>query len=160
MNTQTTYTYKSLLTILCLFCYSSLSLFTQQISSALHCSIILLFFFFLYRSALLLLYRSAILLFLHRSALHHILLSFCSSSPLPVIYSVSNMHFISFCTSIKLHPQHLLLSPFLLFQSFSHRTISPIECHSFSFIHPALTIPLPISFGKNNDNCPSNSIVI
>jgi hypothetical protein len=123
MKTQTTYSDKSLLTILLcfvnlifnkLFCNSSLP---QQVCSA-NCS--------------------AILLFLNRSALHHVLLSFCSSSTLPVICSVSDMHFISFCTSIKLHPQHLLLSPFLLFHSFSIQNNQP----RFSLAHFLLyTLP-------------------
>ena len=141
MKTQTTYSNKSLLTILLcfvnlifnkLFCNSSL---LQQVYSA-NCS--------------------AILFFLNRSALHHVLLSFCSSSTLPVIFSVSDILFISFCTSIKLHPQHLLLFLSYYFVLFPYRTTNSTQCHSSSFIHPALTIPLPISFDKKNDNCPCN----
>jgi hypothetical protein len=101
--------------------------------------------------------RSLIIFFLNRSALHHVLLLFCSSSTLPVICSVSNKHFISFCTLIKLVPQPLLLLPFSLFHSFfPTEQCQHIQCHSFSFIHLALMIPLPIYFGKNNENCLSN----
>jgi hypothetical protein len=124
MKTQTTYSDKSLLTILLcfvnlifnkLFCNSSLP---QQVCSA-NCSAILLF-----------LNRSALHHVLFPHSLHHVLLSSVLLL-LPVICSVSDMHFISFCTSIKLHPQHLLLSPFLLFHSFSLQNNQP---NSVSFI--------------------------
>jgi hypothetical protein len=162
MNTQTTYAYKSLLTILFLFCNSSLSLSTQQVSSASHCSIILLFFCLLYRSALLLLYRSALLIVLQFFSsstgllcitffCHSVLLLLCLSFALFLIcisfHSVHQLNFI-------LNTFSFLLSYYFIL--FPYRTTNHIQCHSFSFIHPALTIPLPISYGKNSDNCPYN----
>ena len=112
MKTQTTYSDKSLLTIS--LCFVIL-IFNKLFSTVLLC---ILFFNSYLPQQVCSASRSVILFFLNRSALRHVLLSFCSSSTLPVICSVSDIHFISFCTSIELDPQHILLSPFLLFRSF------------------------------------------
>ena len=120
MNTQTTYVDKSLLTFLYLFCNSSLSLSTQQVSSASHFSIILLFFCFLYRSALLLLYHSAILLFLHKSASasrSFVILFFFSSACHWISCSASSP-FSSLTISFFFHteqPTQFSLAHFLLY---------------------------------------------
>jgi hypothetical protein len=76
---------------------------------------------------------------------------FCSVS-----HSALSLFYISFHSVylLKFHAQPLLLS--YCFMLFPFRTTNHIQCHSFSFIHPALTIPLPISYGKNSDNCPYN----
>ena len=111
MNTLTIYADKSLLTIL--FCSVNLifnnlfctSFLPQQVCSASHSSVILLFFCSVCHVALLL---------------------------------------FSFCIA----PSHLaiplLLFFFLLFTHFSFRTINPIRSHSFSFIRPVMTVPLPL----------------
>jgi hypothetical protein len=112
MKTQTTYSDKSLLTIS--LCFVTL-IFNKLFSTVLLC---ILFFNSYLPQQVCSASRSVILFFLNRSALHHVLLSFCSSSTLSVICSVSDIHFISFCTLIKLVPQPLLLSPFSLFHSF------------------------------------------
>jgi hypothetical protein len=122
MNTQTTYADKSLLTIIFLFCNSSLSLSTQQVSSASHCSVILLFFCLLYHSALLLFYRSALLLL------------YCFA-----------LHFITFWTS-SIMSHHACPSYCLIL--FPFRTANQIQSHSYSFIQATLTIPLPLPIGN------------
>jgi hypothetical protein len=140
MNTQTSYAYKSLLTILFLFCNSSLSLSTQQVSSSSHCSIILLFFYLLYHSTLLLLYRSSLLLVLQYFSsstgllsimffCHSVLLLLCLSFALFLIcISFHSVHQLNF----MLNTFSFLLSYYFIL--FPYRTTKATQSHSYSFI--------------------------
>ena len=67
-----------------------------------------------------------------------LLLCFCS------VHHVSLLLF-SFCTVPSSFAIPLLIFFFLLFTYFSFRTINPIRSCSFSFIHPVMTVPLPLS---------------
>jgi hypothetical protein len=148
MNTHTIYADRSLLTILFLSCNSSHSLSIQQVSSASHCSVILLFFCLLYRSALLLL-----------------ALSFCSASAALSFCSAS----VFFCSAA--------LCSIILFSISSH-SVPPLKCHTThlfltaSFFFPLEQQPNTVCFisfytrghnvstsqllGQTDDNCPAN----
>jgi hypothetical protein len=96
-----------------LFCNSFLPLSVQQVCSASHSSVILLFFCSAYRSVLFLLYISS-----HSVYLLNFILCIFSS-------------LLSYC-----------------FVLFLFRTANPIQSLSFSFIHSALTVPLPLPMGN------------
>jgi hypothetical protein len=106
---------------------------------------------------------SVILLFLcppSKSPLHHIVLSFCSASSLSFcsasslsfcsafalsFCSASTLHFITFWTS-SIMSNHACPSYCLIL--FPFRTANHIQSHSFSFIHPSFSIPLPLPIGN------------
>jgi predicted PurR-regulated permease PerM len=105
---------------------------------------------------------SVILLFLcppSKSPLHHIVLSFCSSSACSIVLlcfiSIVLLCFCSlflFC-SLFHHILDLIyyLPPrmsFLLFYSFSLQNSQPNSVSFNSFIQATLTIPLPLPFGN------------
>ena len=102
---------------------TSLSLF---FNSGLLFTVLLLFF---YSTGLLCIISSVILL------------CFCS------FHHVALLLF-SFCTVPSLFTISLLIFFFLLFTHFSFRTINTIPSHSFSFIHPIMTVPLPLPIGN------------
>jgi hypothetical protein len=86
---------------------------------------------------------------LNRSPLHHIVLSFCSSSACSVILLCFCSAFISlyFIFSHSCYASaHTTL--FLTVYSFSFRTTNQIQSRSYSFIHSTLTIPLPLPIGN------------
>ena len=81
---------------------------------------------------------------------------FSSSTGLLCIKFFCHSTLLLLCLSLNFM---LSIFSFLLSCCFSlspFRTANHIQCHSFSFIHPALTIPLPISYSKNSDKCPYN----
>jgi hypothetical protein len=103
---------------------TSLSLF---FNSGLLFTVLLLFF---YSTGLLCIISSVILL------------CFCSVHHLALLL-------FSFCAVPSLLPIPLLIFFFLLFTHFSFRTINPIRSHSFSFIPPVMTVPLPLPMGES-----------
>jgi hypothetical protein len=86
-----------------------------------------------------------------RSALHHILLSFCSSSALPVILlSFHSVHLLKF------HARHFLLSPFLLSHSFSIQNSQLNSVYLIFFYTLCLDGSTSPSNGKSKDICLGN----
>jgi hypothetical protein len=85
--------------------------------------------------------------FFCHSALLLFCLSFCSASAL---------HFISLYAFASFLAMPLLIFFFLLFTHFSFRN-NQLNTVCFNFFYALeQTIQLPISFGKNHDNCPCN----
>ena len=124
----------------CKSCLLLLALSFCSTSALLYCSVLLQLLIF------------SILLFFN-SFCSFALYFICSACPfLQYSYIV---HFRLYLNSTS----SLTPSPFSFsyyFILFPRRTTNCIQCHSFPFIHSAMTVPLPISFGKNNDNCLSN----
>jgi hypothetical protein len=96
MKTQTTYSDKSLLTIFTLFCKSDLQQIVLQFFSSLTGLLCITFIF------------------------HYVLLLLCLLFSLFLIYI--SFHYVH---QLKVHPPHHLLSPFLLFHSFSMQNDKP-----------------------------------
>jgi predicted PurR-regulated permease PerM len=99
---------------------------------------------------------SVILLFLcppNKSPLHHIVLSFCSSSACSIVLlCFISIVLLCFCSLfhhildlIYYLPPHM---SFLLFYSFSLQNNQPNSVSFNSFIQATLTIPLPLPFGN------------
>jgi hypothetical protein len=148
MKTQTTYSDKSLLTILLcfvnlifnkLFCNSSLP---QQVCSA-NCSAILLFLNRSFLQIVLQFFSSSTGLLCITFFCHSVLLLLCLSFALFLIcisfHSVHQLNFI-------LNTFSFLLSYYFIL--FPYRTTNPIQSRSYSFIQATLTIPLPLPIGN------------
>jgi hypothetical protein len=97
-----------------------------------------------------------ILLFLcppSKSPLHHIVLSFCSSSACSIVLlCFFSIVLLCFCSLfhhildlIYYHPPRM---SFLLFYSFSLQNSQHNSVSFNTFIQPTLTIPLPLPFGN------------
>jgi hypothetical protein len=125
-----------ILLILCPSSKSPLHHIVLSFCSSSACSIVLLCFCLLYRSALLLL--------LYRSAL-----SFCSASTL-LYHSV--LHFISFCTSSQMSHHTSLSYCFILFP---FRTATHTVCF-ISFYTRGHNVSTSQLLGQTDDNCPAN----
>jgi hypothetical protein len=104
-----------------------------------------------------------------KSPLHHIVLSFCSSSSCSIVLlcfcsplsfcSAStllyhfSLHFISFCTSSQMSHYTSFSYYFILFP---FRTANNVQSHSFYFIHASLMTPLPLPIGNTRTSVLAN----